>query len=194
MIGRATVAMLLAVRVAAAGSGAVKGTVSGPTGPVPDAVVLIEGPALPAGAGAAHVVIDQRNETFVPHVVAVAVGTTVDFPNHDPVLHNVFSTSSAKRFDVGMYGAGETRSVTFDTPGVVRVACNVHPKMEAFVVVHVNPYAAVTDAKGTYTVAGVPEGSYQLRVWDETLAERRLPVTVRSGQVEALDVRLAPQH
>jgi plastocyanin len=192
MIGRAILAVLLAAPVATAGSGAVKGTISGPAGPVADAVVLIEGPSVPAPAGAPHVAVDQRNQTFVPHVVAVAAGTTVDFPNQDTVLHNVFSASPAKKFDVGMYGGGETRSVTFDTPGVVRIGCNVHPKMEAFVVVHTNPYVAVTDAKGAYTVAGVPAGTYQVRVWHETLAERRAPVTVHDGQVEPLDVRLAP--
>jgi plastocyanin len=177
---------------AAAGGGTVKGTIAGPTGPVPDAVVLIDGPEAPATAGAWHPAIAQRNQTFVPHVLAVPVGTTVDFPNDDPVLHNVFSASVAKKFDVGMYEKGKTRSVTFDTPGIVRIGCNVHPRMEAFVVVHTNPWVAVSDASGSYTVAGVPSGAYQLRVWHETLAEQRLPVTVRDGQVEALDVHLAP--
>jgi len=191
MIARATVFALLVARVAFAGDGAVKGTVTGPTGAAHDAVVLLDGPSVPAPAGARHVVVDQRNETFVPHVVAVAVGTTVDFPNHDGVLHNVFSASPAKKFDLGMYGAGESRSITFDTPGVVRIGCNAHPKMEAFVVVHPNPYVAVTDANGAYTVAGVPAGSYELRVWHETLKEQRVPVVVNDGQVETRDVRLA---
>ena len=181
---------LLAVRSAAAGSGTVKGTVSAATGPVADAVVLIEGPSLAATDRAPHAVVGQRNETFVPRVVAVPVGTTVDFPNQDAMLHNVFSASPAKKFDLGMCGEGETKSVTFDAPGVVRIGCNVHPKMEAFVVVHTNPYVAVSDGKGSYTVAGVPDGSYQLRVWHEKLAERRVPVTIRDGQVQALDVRL----
>ena len=134
--------------------------------------------------------IDQRDMAFVPHVVAVAVGTTVDFPNHDAMLHNVFSASPAKKFDLGMYDQGETKSVVFDAPGVVRIGCNVHPKMEAFVVVHTNPYVAVSDAKGSYTVAGVPDGSYQLRVWHERLAERQIPVVVRDEQVQPIDVQL----
>jgi len=189
-----TLAVVLAAGRVAAGTGTVKGTITAATGPVPDAVVLIEGPADPAAAGARHAVMAQRNQTFVPHVLALPVGTTVDFPNDDPMLHNVFSASRAKRFDVGMYDKGETRSVTFDAPGVVRIRCNVHPKMEAFVVVHTNPWVAVTDASGSYTVAGVPAGAYQLRVWHETLAEQRVPVTIRDGQVETLDVRLAPSR
>jgi plastocyanin len=194
VVAAALLALAALAQPAAAGSGAVKGTISGPGGPVADAAVLVEGPPAPAGYAAPHAVIDQRNETFVPHVVAVPAGTTVDFPNHDPVLHNVFSASPAKRFDAGMYGQGETRSVTFDVPGVVRIGCNVHPKMEAFVVVHANPYVAVTDAHGSYTITGVPEGRYELRVWHEGLAEQRVPVTIRDGQVQPLDVRLAPRR
>lgn len=181
---------LFAVRSAAAGSGTVKGTVTAATGPVADAVVLIEGPSLAATDRAPHAVVDQRNQTFVPRVLAVSIGTTVDFPNHDTILHNVFAASPAKKFDVGMYDPGETKSVTFDAPGVVRIGCNVHPKMEAFVVVHTNPYVAVSDGKGAYTVARVPDGSYQLRVWHEKFAEQRVPVTIRDGQVQSLDVRL----
>jgi plastocyanin len=190
-----TVLLLLASVSAAAGGGTVKGTVAseGPgAAPLADAVVVIEGPSVPAPAGAPHVVVDQRDQSFVPHVVAVATGTTVDFPNHDPMLHNVFSASPAKKFDLGMYDRGETRSVTFETPGVVRIGCNVHPKMEAFVVVHTNPYVAVTDAHGVYTIRDVPAGTYQLRVWHEGRAERQLPVTVRDGAVAPLDVRFEP--
>jgi plastocyanin len=196
MSHRAFVAFLaIAVATPAfGGTGAVKGSITSETGPVRDAVVLIEGPSLRARGDAPHVVIEQRDLTFVPHVVAVAVGTTVDFPNHDPVLHNVFSASPAKKFDLGMYGQGETKSVTFDKPGVVRILCAVHPKMEAFVVVHTNPYVAVSDATGSYTITGIPEGDYDLRVWHETLAERRMRVEIRTGQVRPIDVRLAPAH
>lgn len=185
--------MLLLARPALAGGGAVKGTITSEAGPVAGAAVLLEGPAAPAAKDAPHAVIDQRDSTFVPHVLAVAVGTTVDFPNHDTILHNVYSASPAKRFDLGMYDPGETRSVTFDAPGVVRLGCNVHPKMEAFVVVHTNPWVGVSDASGTYRVTGVPAGTYELRVWHETLAGRSVPVTIRDGEVAPVDVRLAPK-
>jgi hypothetical protein len=127
-------------------------------------------------------------------VLAVAAGTTVDFPNEDAALHNVVSSSPAKRFDLGMYPQGETKSVTFENPGVVELRCHVHPAMSAFVVVHSGPYAAVTDARGGYTIAGVPAGHYPVRVWHETLAERETTVDVTAGGVQALDLRLEPRR
>lgn len=185
----------LALAATAYAGGAVKGTITGPDGrPVADAAVLVEGPTAPVVPDAPHAVVEQRNETFLPHVIAVWIGTTVDFPNHDPMLHNVFSASPAKKFDLGMYDEGETRSVTFDVPGVVRIGCNVHPKMEAFVIVHANPYVAVSDGRGSFAIEGVPPGSYQVRVWHERLAGRTEPVTVRGGAVQPLDVKLAGRH
>lgn len=152
---------------------------------------MIEGPSVPAPAGAPHVVMDQRQDTFVPRVVVVPPGTTVDFANNDAHLHNVFTTLKGNRhFDLGMYLQGETKSVTFDTAGVVPVRCNVHPNMEGYVVVHTNRYVAVSDERGIYTITGAPPGTYTLRVWHEQLAERRTPVVVRDDQVQALDVRL----
>jgi plastocyanin len=176
----------------AAAAGAVKGRVTRERveTPVANAVIMIDAPAAPVAPGAPHALIDQRDMAFVPHVIAVPVGTTVDFPNHDRTLHNVFSASPAKRFDLGMYDPGETRSVTFDQPGVVRLGCNAHPKMEAFVVVHANPHVAVTDEQGAYTIEGVPPGRFRARLWHETLAERETSVTVRDGQVERLDAQL----
>jgi plastocyanin len=183
-----------AAGVSATESGTVKGTVSAASGPVADAVVLIDTPAEAVAPGAPHAVIRQRDMKFSPHVLAVPAGTTVDFPNDDPVLHNVGSSSPAKRFDLGMYPQGETKSVTFDGPGVVAIRCNVHPEMSAFVVVHANPHAAVTDARGNYTIAGVAAGRYPVRVWHETLAERLTTVTVTAGGVQALDLRLEPRR
>ncbi len=189
--------LLLASAGAFAETGAIKGTITAegvPASPVAGAVVMVEGPSVPAPPSGPHAVIDQRNQTFVPRVLAVAVGTTVDFPNHDPMLHNVFSASPAKKFDLGMYDQGETRSVTFDAPGVVRIGCNVHPKMDAFVVVHGNPYVAVSDPQGSFTIEGIPPGSYEVRVWHERLAERTMPVTVPGGGVQALDVKLSARR
>ncbi|HLK10632.1 MAG TPA: carboxypeptidase regulatory-like domain-containing protein [Candidatus Binatia bacterium] len=191
-------ALALATTGARAEEGAaVKGTITAgpaPGTPVADAVVLVDGPSVPAPPDAPHATIDQRNESFVPHVIAIAVGTTVDFPNHDPVLHNVYAASPAKHFDLGMYGEGESRSVLFDKAGVVRVGCNVHPKMEAFVIVHTNPWAAVTDAHGAYTITGVPPGHYTVRVWHESRGAREVPITLRAGEVLPLDLRLEPAH
>ena len=171
-------------------TGTVKGTVT--TGPdrqvVADAVVMIEGPA--NGSGTTRATMNQQHEAFAPHVLGVAVGTTVDFPNSDPVLHNVFSTSPAKRFDLGMYGQGETRNVVLDSPGVVLVRCNVHSRMTGYIVVHSNPYVAVTDAHGSYTITGVPPGTYQARIWHEELSGRTVPVKVFDDRVTPLDITL----
>jgi plastocyanin len=172
----------------AEGTGTVKGTVT--TGPSPgkgvaDAVVMIDGPA--GGGGTARATMNQQHEAFVPHVLGVAVGTRVDFPNGDPMLHNVFSTSLAKKFDLGMYDQGETRSVVFDGSGVVAVRCNVHPRMTGYIVVHSNPYVAVTDAHGSYTISGVPPGSYKARIWHEGLSGRAAPLEIYDGRVTPLD-------
>ena len=189
-----TAALLLArAGVARADGGTIKGTIraadaSGTA--LANAVVMIDGPSLRAAADAPHAVMSQRDDTFVPPVLAVVVGTTVDFPNGDPRLHNVFSTSPARKFDLGMYGEGEVKSVLFETPGVVEVRCNVHPAMKGFVVVHPNPYLAVSDAQGGYTIADVPPGTYTLRVWHAGMPEEQTHVTIGEGQVRALDVRL----
>ncbi len=186
--------LVLATAGLAADTGTVKGTVTvggGAAGqPLAGAVVMIDTPAQSAAADAPHVVVDQRDDTFVPHVIAVPVGTIVDFANSDPRLHNVYSASPANRFDLGMFGQGKKKSVTFDKPGVVRVLCNVHPKMEAFVVVHTSPHVGVTDAHGVYTIGNIPAGTYPVRVWHEAHPERRLTVTVRPDQVQPLDARL----
>jgi plastocyanin len=175
----------------AGGTGAVKGMVTtGAATPVANAVVLIEGPTKAAASDAPHAVIDQRGDAFVPHVLAIPVGTTVDFPNSDPHIHNVVSNSRLKPFDLGMYLQGEKKSVTFDQPGVVPLRCNVHPKMEGYVVVHTNPWVAVTNEGGEYTITGVPAGSYTARVWHERLAEKTGPVTVREDGVARLDMHL----
>ena len=105
-------------------------------------------------------VMDQRNETFLPRLLAVQTGTTVDFPNSDSTYHNVFSLSRARRFDLGRYAAGKTKSVRFDRPGVVRVFCDIHSHMSAFIVVFNHPYFRVTDADGRFRIDNVPPGTY----------------------------------
>jgi hypothetical protein len=111
--------------------------------------------------------MDQRNETFVPHLLTVAAGTVVDFPNNDSTYHNVFSISKTKRFDLGRYARGHSKSVRFDTPGIVRVFCDIHSHMSAFVLVFNHPYFATTDADGRYRIGGVPPGSYNVVAWHE---------------------------
>ena len=114
-----------------------------------------------------HAVMVQKNKTFTPHVLAVMVGTTVDFPNYDPIFHNAFSTYDGQLFDVGLYPPGTTRSVRFSRPGVVRVFCNIHANMSAVIVALSTPYFDKTDAAGHWEIPNVPPGEYTLQVFHE---------------------------
>src|SRR5256885_9303531 len=104
--------------------------------------------------------LDQRHETFVPHVLAIMAGTVVDFPNSDSTYHNVFSLSKTQRFDLGRYPQGHFKSVRFDRPGVVRVFCDIHSHMSAFILVFSHPYFATTDTDGRYRIDNIPGGTY----------------------------------
>lgn len=111
--------------------------------------------------------IKQRHKQFEPHVLAVPAGSMVSFPNLDPFFHNVFSMFDGKRFDLGLYEAGASHSVTFDRVGVCYIFCNIHPEMSAAVVVVDTPYYAVSNRQGEFTIANVPAGRYLVSVWHE---------------------------
>jgi plastocyanin len=130
--------------------------------------------------------LDQRNETFVPHVMAIVAGTTVDFPNNDATYHNVFSLSSTKPFDLGRYAGGRSKSVRFDRPGIVRVFCDIHAHMSAYILVFAHRYFAVTDDQGGYRIENVPPGAYTVVAWNETTPQdtRRVAVPEGGGDVE----------
>jgi plastocyanin len=122
--------------------------------------------------------MDQRNETFVPHLLAITVGTTVDFPNNDRTYHNVFSLSKTRRFDLGRYAAGHSKAVRFDRPGIVRVFCEIHSHMNAFILVFNHRFFSVTDAEGHYEIDGVPPGTYTLVAWLEGVVRDSKSVTI----------------
>jgi plastocyanin len=181
----------------AAGTGIVKGTITIGGRPTADAVVSVEG--VPSENRKSEIgnrksekaVMDQRDLKFIPRVLPVLFGTTVEFPNNDKTFHNVFSTSEAKKFDLGLYAPGSSRSATFGKPGVVRILCNVHPNMEAFIVVFGHPYFSAADARGGHQVNGVPLGKYRLEVWHPELGTRAVTFSlVREGEVLAIDVDL----
>ena len=132
-------------------------------------------------------VMDQRNLQFAPQVLAVQVGAKVDFPNSDRVFHNVFSFKDGKKFDLGVYPIGATKPVHFDKPGISRLFCNIHPNMAAYVVAVDSPYYAVSGADGTFTLAGVPPGTYTYRAWRAGGPELRGTVTVEAGR--SMEVR-----
>src|SRR3990172_3698132 len=179
------------------GAGIVSGTITIDGKPTTDVVVSIEG--LPpqklkdGGAGSYYrlATMGQRDLKFYPHVLPILVGATVSFPNDDKVWHNVYSSSEAKKFDLGLYAPGKSKSVTFDKPGVVRVLCNVHPTMEAYVVVKEHPYFISADNEGHYRLSDVPLGAYRLTVWHPSLGTRAEPFTLdRPDEVLRVDVDL----
>jgi plastocyanin len=139
---------------------------------------------------AVRVSMDQRNERFVPHVLAVMVGTVVDFPNSDLTYHNVFSLSRAKRFDLGRYAAGKSKSVRMDRPGVVRVFCDIHSHMNAFVLVFAHPFFDVTEVDGRYDLPNVPPGTYSVIGWYEGEPRITRSVTVTASGWTELDLPL----
>ena len=138
----------------------------------------------------ARAVLDQRDETFVPHVLAITTGTTVDFPNSDRIYHNVFSLSKAARFDLGRYPVGRSKAIRFDKPGIVRVFCDIHSHMNAFILVFSHPYFAMTDAEGRYRIDKVPPGAYNVIAWNEGVASEPRSATVPDGGSTELDFSL----
>jgi plastocyanin len=130
-------------------------------------------PTAPAAAKTPELV--QRNKSFEPHIIVVQVGSLIEFPNKDPFFHNIFSMYDGKRFDLGLYEAGTSRSVRFDRPGVSFLFCNIHAEMSAVVVVVDTPYFALSDRAGHVTIPNVPDGRYQMHVW----YERSLPENLK---------------
>lgn len=146
-----------------------------------DAVIYIDKvPGKTFGPPKEHVQIDQKNLVFTPHVLPVLAGTTVDFLNSDDVMHNVFTPDKcAEKFNLGTWPKGLTRSYTFKQPGCSAVLlCNVHPEMEAYIVVLETPYFTVSAKDGAYVIADVPAGKYTLKVWHEKLKGEAVSVEV----------------
>ena len=171
-------------------SGTVKLIANGrPRADASNAVVWIEG-APRNGAGGAKAQMKQEGKRFQPKVLAVARNGTVDFPNGDPIYHNVFSVSGGNRFDLGLYRSGASKSKKFEETGVVRVYCNIHPQMVGFVVVVDSDHVAVTGTDGAFRFDDVPPGSYVLKAWHEEGGEISEPVTVRAAGEAPVELRL----
>jgi plastocyanin len=154
------------------------------------AVIWIEG-ARRAEDGTRRTSMKSERKRFTPRVVVVALDGAVDFPNVDPIYHNVFSVSGANRFDLGLYRAGASKEKKFEQPGLVRVYCNIHPQMIGFVMVVDSDFSAVTGPEGSFRFDGVPAGPHQLKVWHEEGTDVvETPIVVRPHADASVSPRL----
>jgi len=138
-----------------------------------------------------HKSIDQENLTFVPKITTIPVGSTIRFKNNDKIYHNINSPSGAKQFDLNTYDH-QSKSVTFDKPGVVPLLCKVHAEMSGWVIVTDNQYATVTEHDGKFTIANVPAGVYEITAWNEKLKPQgKTMVTVAEGTTDPVVIKMA---
>ena len=129
--------------------------------------------------------LTQRHKSFEPHLLVVPVGAVVQFPNHDPFFHNVFSLFEGKRFDLGLYEAGTTRNVSFDRPGISYIFCNIHAEMSAVVIALDTPYYGVSNRRGEIVIPKVPVGEYIVKTWAETASPGDLNALTRAVKVSS---------
>ncbi len=139
-----------------------------------------------------HPQIVQRNKSFEPHVTVVQVGTAIDFPNKDPFLHNVFSLFDGKRFDLGFYEAGSTKTLHFDKAGISFLFCNIHPEMSAVIAAVDTPYFGLSDRSGHVIISNVPDGKYQINVWYERSLAAQLQSLSKVVSISAATRSLDP--
>ena len=151
-------------------------------------VVYLKDPPFRGALAASHVELHQQNETFVPHVLAITKGSTVDFPNDDPFFHNVFSLSSAASFNLGRYPRGKSKAQTFGKAGLVKVFCDIHSHMSASILVLDHPYFAIPNTDGNYEIKNVPPGQYTITGWHERVGERSASVRVEAGKPVTVDL------
>ncbi|RIL03946.1 MAG: hypothetical protein DCC71_14610 [Proteobacteria bacterium] len=161
----------------------------------PVVVYLADAPAgAPAPAGGDSPSVHQKDARFAPGFLAVAAGARVAMPNDDLIYHNVFSYSKPNDFDLGLYPAGESRSVALAHPGVVKLYCSIHESMNGTIFVAPSRWFAVAAPDGRFELRGVPPGRYRLRTWNEKLPDTEHAVVVPAGGDATLDVSLVPQR
>jgi plastocyanin len=157
-------------------------------------VVYVEGATGAFQPPAKRPELNHINLSFQPPALAVLKGTLVDFPNSDPVFHSAFSISPSNPFDLGLYQKGREKFVHFKNTGVAEVFCHIHSHMHAYILVLDNPYFAVTDQEGTFTIANVPDGSYTLKAWLNPSVVISKPVSVQGKQAVNLDFTLVAER
>jgi hypothetical protein len=160
--------------------------------PVPAVVWLVPLPGTPAlpFVPLGRYTLLQKNRTFIPHLQVIPVGSAVQFPNADPFFHNVFSLFEGKRFDLGLYEAGSSKSVTFPREGVSYIFCNIHPEMSAVVLTIATPLYAIADASDSFLLPNIPPGSYKLHLWIEGVPQSVLDGLGRTVNVSSRNLDL----
>jgi plastocyanin len=161
-----------------------------PANEIDNVVVFVKDAPRTAAVAPMRAQIAQQGETFVPRVVAVTRGSTIDFPNGDPYFHDVFSLSRAASFDLGSYARGSSRSWQFPRAGIVKVYCHIHSHMSASILVFDHPYFAVPHADGTFAIADLPPGTYQVSAWHERIGENVQTVRVDGGRAADIEFSL----
>jgi len=159
--------------------------------PIPEirnVVVYLKDPPFRGTLPVSREALRQESETFVPHVLAITRGSTVDFPNDDPFFHNVFSLSSAASFNLGRYPRGQSRTEQFAKAGLVKVFCDIHSHMSASILVLGHPYFTIPGTGGDYEIPDVPAGQYTIVGWHERVGERRASVRVEAGRRVTVDL------
>jgi len=152
-------------------------------------VVYLESDKAPAAARLIAT-MNQTGQRFEPEMLVIPVGSTVSFPNSDPIFHNVFSLSKTRQFDLGNYPSGKTRMVTFEKPGVVQVFCHLHPDMNATILVVPNAWYVRPDEHGAFTFSGLPSGTYQVVVWHKSAGSFKQRVQVSQGSVSKVSMEI----
>ena len=187
-------------------AGKIKGTVKvqGLRTPANVVVYLNKAPQTDLDLSKTSFVMDQRNLEFFPHVLPIPVGSSIVFPNNDKVDHNVFSMSRTKKFNLGSYNPGESKTVVFDKPGIIELRCDVHAEMAAYILVMKSPYFAVTDKKGNFEIpdagylqqfgleglADLATGKYFIKTWHEKLKTQKKAVSISDGGNEKVQLNL----
>jgi len=170
---------------------------------VPGVVWLtpLAGTEVPAFTPQGHYALLQKNRMFIPHLQVIPVGAVVQFPNADPFYHNVFSLFEGKRFDLGLYEAGSSKSVTFPREGVSYIFCNIHPEMSAVILTLSTPLYAIAGASDAFTLHGITPGEYKLHIWIEGVPQssldslgRTVHISDRNLDLGAVSAPIAQPH
>jgi plastocyanin len=195
----AAIALSLALAVpSAARGGTVRGQVQllekgeRPASDLSQVLVWVEGPKVPPAPSTER--IRMKGKTFIPHLVVVPLGGSVEFPNQDPILHNAFSMTAGNRFDLDLYKRPNSRTWTPRAAGIVRVYCNIHPQMSAIVVVRDNPFWVFASSDGAFTIPDVPEGRWTVTAWHERSGEASRSVEVSADGRLSVSISLDASH